>query len=315
MERIYERDPHANPGSRRSRRPKPKPHNEKMDLLLFYILPFIIVNGILFLLVAAKPHITVQVSNPKAYKTAQASITVNALLPIKELASAQEGSPLELTREKGNRYTAEISKNGVIEVYAKLVNGMTAVQYEHVNILDDTAPSVSDQYSIQDGILTLTLMDSQSGLDYLSVHATNPAGEPIAPLSMDRQTGSFTFPIGEESLIIHAQDLAGNGMQATFSTHMEVLNPDGTAASALPGETAQNPPDSGGDAATFPAQTGGGQTATSPAQTGGGQAATSPTQTGGGQAATSPAQTGGEKAASSPAQTGGATIYIDTTAP
>ena len=292
MERIYERDPHANPGSRRSRRPRPKPHSEKMDLLLFYILPFIIVNGILFLLVAAKPHITVQVSNPKAYKTAQASITVNALLPIKELASAQEGSPLELTREKGNRYTAEISKNG-----------MTAVQYEHVNILDDTAPSVSDQYSIQDGILTLTLMDSQSGLDYLSVHATNPAGEPIAPLSMDRQTGSFTFPIGEESLIIHAQDLAGNGMQATFSTHMEVLNPDGTAASALPGETAQTPPDSGGDAATFPAQTGGGQTATSP------------TQTGGGQAATSPAQTGGEKAASSPAQTGGATIYIDTTAP
>ena len=161
----------------------------------------------------------------------------------------------------------------------------------------------------------MTLMDSQSGLDYLSVHATNPAGEPITPLSMDRQTGSFTFPIGEESLIIHAQDLAGNGMQATFSTHMEVLNPDGTAASALPGETAQNPPDSGGDAATFPAQTGGGQTATSPAQTGGGQAATSPTQTGGGQAATSPAQTGGEKAASSPAQTGGATIYIDTTAP
>ena len=203
MERIYERDPHANPGSRRSRRPRPKPHSEKMDLLLFYILPFIIVNGILFLLVAAKPHITVQVSNPKAYKTAQASITVNALLPIKELASAQEGSPLELTREKGNRYTAEISKNGVIEVYAKLVNGMTAVQYEHVNILDDTAPSVSDQYSIQDGILTLTLMDSQSGLDYLSVHATNPAGEPIAPLSMDRQTGSFTFPKGEESLIIH----------------------------------------------------------------------------------------------------------------
>lgn len=315
MERIHERDPHANPGSRRSQRPRPKARSERMDLLLFYILPFIIVNGILFLLVAAKPHITIQVSNPKAYKTAQASITVNALLPIKELASAQEGSPLELTREKGNRYTVEISKNGVIEVYAKLVNGMTAVQYEHVNILDDTAPSVNDQYSIQDGILTLTLTDSQSGLDYLSVHATNPAGEPIAPLSMDRQTGSFTFPMGEETLIVHAQDLAGNGMQATFSTHMEALNPDGADASALPAEASQNPPSDGGEAASSHAQTGGGEAASSPAQTGGGQAATSPTQTDGGQAATSPAQTGGEKAASSPAQTGGATIYIDTTAP
>ncbi len=228
MERIYERNPYTKPPVRQqhSRGRQPKQRSEWVDVLLFYVLPFIAVNSLLFLLVAARPHIAIQLIDTKDYKTATASITVSSFLPIKEFSSTQEGSPLELTKEKSNRYTADISKNGVIEIYAKSINGMTTIQHEHVNILDDVAPSVNDQYFIEDGILTLTLEDSQSGLDYQSVYAVDSAGSSLPPASVNRQTGTFTFEIGAGGLVIHACDLAGNAMQATFSTHTEVSQTD-----------------------------------------------------------------------------------------
>lgn len=230
MKPKQQSEAHAGRGSRQTRRPKK--WSGWMDVLLFYLLPFILVNGILFILVASKPHITIQVADTKDYRTTTATVTVTSLLPIQEFTSSQEDSPLEMTEEKKGCYTAAITRNGVIEIYAKGLNGMTDVQYEHVNILDDVAPLVGDQYSIQDGILTLTLDDSQSGLDWTSVYGVTASGLSVTPVSVDKQTGTFTFEMNEESLVIYASDLAGNPMQATFSTHMEPLNPDEAPASA-----------------------------------------------------------------------------------
>lgn len=219
--------PHSrsNPNRRRTQAPKSN-MSEWAEVLFFYLLPFLLFNGILFVLATAKPQITIKVANTKDYKTTQASVTIQSLFPIKEFSSAQEGTPLVLTETKKGQYTADIVRNGVIEIYAKGLNGMAVTKYEHVNILDDVAPLVGESYSIQDGILSLTLEDSQSGVDYQSVFAIAPSGMTLLPLSSDRQTGTFTFPMEEEFLVIYANDLAGNGMQATFNTHVETLAPD-----------------------------------------------------------------------------------------
>lgn len=200
---------------------------ERLHVFLVYVIPFLLINSILFILVAARPHITIYAEGTSDYKSTTITVQVNSLLPLTEFTSTQEDSPLELTQTGKGEYTAQITKNGVIEIYVKSINGMTARQYEHINILDDTAPLVGEQYSIEDGILTLTLEDSQSGLDQKSVYATNDAGETILPSSYDEAAGRFTFQMGEQTLYIHASDLAGNAMQATFSTHMETLDPEG----------------------------------------------------------------------------------------
>lgn len=209
---------------------------EWTEVFLFYLLPFLLFNGILFVLVAARPQITIKVDNTKDYKTTTASITVKSLFPIKEFSSSQEGTPLLLTETKKGQYTADIVRNGVIEIYAKGLNGMAVTKYEHVNILDDVAPLVGETYSIQDGILSMSLEDSQSGVDFQSVFAATPSGQTLVPLSADRQTGVLTFPMEEEFLVIYASDLAGNGMQATFSTHVETLNPGEVPATQYPAE-------------------------------------------------------------------------------
>ena len=210
--------------------------SEWKEVLFFYVLPFLLFNGILFTLVASKPKVTIKVANTKDYKTTTATITVESLFPIREFSSAQEGTALALTETKKGQYTADIVRNGVIEIYAKGLNGMSIREYEHVNILDDVAPLVNETYQIQDGILTLTLEDSQSGIDYQSVFAIAPSGQTLFPLSSDRQTGVFTFPMEEEFLVIYANDLAGNGMQATFSTHIETLSPGAVPSAPYPAQ-------------------------------------------------------------------------------
>ena len=231
MERIYERDPRVDrraggqDGGRRAKHPKKR--SGWMDVLLFYCLPFVIVNGILFLLVAAKPAITIRVADTKDYRTTTATVTIKCLLPLKEITSTQEGAPLALEGGGKGQYTVQIVQNGVIEINAACINGMTDTRYEHVNILDDVGPMLGEAYSIEEDVLTLTLDDSQSGLDPQSVYATTPSGASLSPTSIDKQTGTFTFDMSEGSLVVHASDLAGNAMQATFNTHMEVLGPDG----------------------------------------------------------------------------------------
>lgn len=230
-------NPHSRAASSRRESAQAKGgFGEWTEILLFYLLPFLVFNGILFVLVASKPKINIQVANTKDYKTTTASITIESLFPVKEFVSSQEGTPLPLTETKKGQYTADIVRNGVIEIYAKALNGMSVTKYEHVNILDDVAPLVGETYSIQDGILTMALEDSQSGVDFQSVFAATPSGQTLLPLSADRQTGVLTFPMEEELLIIYANDLAGNGMQATFSTHIETLSPGAVPSAPYPAQ-------------------------------------------------------------------------------
>ena len=233
----------------RSRSKTPKKRPEWVTVLCFYVLPFILVNGILFILVAARPHITIYAEGTSDYKTTTVSVTVRSLLPITEFTSSQEGAALELTQTGRGEYETEITQNGVIEIYVKSLNGMTARQYEHINILDDTAPLVGETYSIENNILTLTLEDSQSGLDFSSVYASADDGTIIQPASSDTQTGTFTFEMAAQTLYIHASDLVGNTMQATFSTHTETADPNSeTDADSESSSDAQDEAENSSDA-------------------------------------------------------------------
>lgn len=194
--------------------------------VVFYILPFCLLNGLIFLFVVSKPQIIIQDGDTKDYKTIGLTVKIKSLLPLEEFSATQEEVPIELAPGKKNEYSATLTRNGVIEIYVKGINGMSAVAHKHINVLDDIAPSVAEGYSIKEGILTLTLEDSQSGVDTDSVHATAPDNTILAPIETDRQNNTFRFEIGEnQTLIIHANDLAGNTMQATFSTHLETLEP------------------------------------------------------------------------------------------
>lgn len=191
---------------------------EWIHILLFYFLPFIVINGLLFFLVTSSPKCELTIGETHDYLSAEIQLSVKSFLPTKELTVSMDSEPIEMTKGKGHTYTATVTKNGVLEVYAKSINGMATSAYEHVNILDDNPPAV-DNYSMEDGVLKFTLEDSQSGVDFNSIYATDSSGVTVYPSSVDKTTGTITFNVDAGGLTVFISDLSGNQSQTTFTPH------------------------------------------------------------------------------------------------
>lgn len=204
--------------SNRRRRRQKNTLAEWRQILLFYVLPFILFNGLLFYIVTAKPALTCTVGDTNDYLSTQVRISVTSKFPTKELTVTMDGEPLEMTKDKKHTYTATVYKNGSIEASITNFNGMSSTVFEHVNVLDDNPPTIENA-NIIDGILTLTITDSQAGVDFDSVYALDQAGERIEPLSVNRDTGVLTYKMNSGSISVISSDRAGNESHSTITAN------------------------------------------------------------------------------------------------
>ncbi len=203
--------------------------SDLVQLLLFYILPFIIINAIIFFLATTKPKYELSVAETNDYRTTTVTFSIKSYLPLKEVTITLNSEPLDLTRTGKNTYTAVISTNGILDVYMKNFNGMSLSEYEVIDILDDGAPELVS-YDVNEGILTLTVKDTQSGIDYSSLYATTTSGTVVQPLSVDQANGLVTFQLDPGGLTVSIKDLSGNEYLPSFSVVKEAAA-DGSAVS------------------------------------------------------------------------------------
>lgn len=188
--------------------------------LFFYIIPFIIFNSIIFVLVTSIPKVELEVEDTNDYLTTQTIIRVKSLLPIKTITADLDGEVLELGKPEKGAYKVIIAKNGLLGVELTSVNGMSAQQFEHIDILDDNPPSIENAF-IDNGIVTLTFTDSQSGIFTDSIQAFNSDGALVEPIELDRSTNTVSYEMDPAGLRVTGQDRAGNAVQGTFTSHKE----------------------------------------------------------------------------------------------
>lgn len=193
-----------------------------MTVLLFYVLPFLVVNSLIFVLVTAKPRAQVTINDSSDYITTDMELKIQSLLPIKSMELALDGTPVETVKIGPKTYSAKLTNNGMLEVKLTSLNWMKTILYEQVNVLDDTPPTVKDNI-IEDGVLSFRLEDTQSGVDYSSIYASDDENPEILPLSIDRSTGLITFELKRDNLSITAKDLIGNELHVTFNPQGENL--------------------------------------------------------------------------------------------
>ena len=191
-----------------------------LSVLLFYVLPFIVFNGIIFLLVTTRPKAEITIGESSDYITTTMELKVKSLLPIKTMEVSLDSSPIELTKAGKKTYKATLTNNGMLEVKLIGLNKMKAVMYEQVNVLDDTPPAIKDKV-LENNILSFRLEDTQSGVDYSSISASDEDKTDILPLSIDRSTGLVTFEIEKENIAITAKDKIGNELHVTFTPQGE----------------------------------------------------------------------------------------------
>lgn len=187
-----------------------------LSVLLFYVLPFIVFNGIIFLLVTARPKAEITIGESSDFISTTMELKVKSLLPIKTMEVSLDSTPIELTKTGGSTYKTTLKNNGTLEVKLTGFNKMKSVSYETVNVLDDTPPVVKDNV-LENGILSFRLEDTQSGVDYSSITASDEDNTDILPLSIDRSTGLVTFEIKKENITITAKDKIGNELHVTFT--------------------------------------------------------------------------------------------------
>lgn len=217
----------------------PKKQDDFLHVLLFYVVPFIVFNGLLFFLLTTKPKVEIAVGTTKDYKTTSAEITVKSFLPIKSIVSTQESAELPLEKTGRGKYTAAINKNGVIEIMVASLNGMITAAYEPVDILDDLPPSINEDFTIEDNILTFTIEDSQSGVDFNSITATTAMGVPVTP-SIDKSNSKISFEIDSTGLTVYASDMCGNATQANFNPTSNDMTVSGGASVEASSEQASS---------------------------------------------------------------------------
>ena len=190
-------------------------------ILLFYILPFLAVNGLIFFLVTIRPKAQVTISESGDYISSRMELKIKSLLPLQSVEVSLDGVPLESLKKTGSKsYDATLTSNGMLEIKLTSVNKMKAIVYEAVDVLDDTPPTVSDS-QIEGGVLSFHLEDSQSGVDFTSITATDENNEDFLPLTVNRITGIVTFQMGEINLTITARDKIGNELHTTFDPQGE----------------------------------------------------------------------------------------------
>lgn len=84
--------------SRHDHRYRRKKQSEWPHILLFYVLPFIVFNSILFFCLTTKPKLSVVVEDTNDYLSTNVVLTVKSFFPTKSVSMTLDGEPLELEK-------------------------------------------------------------------------------------------------------------------------------------------------------------------------------------------------------------------------
>lgn len=209
-----------NSSFRRSTRYRKQQQNEWGVVLLFYVLPFLVLNGLIFFCVTSQPKIAVEIADTRDYVVTDVTLTVKSFFPTKDIQLSLDDEKLELTKGKKRTYTASITKNGTLEASVTNINGLTVLLFEHANVLDDLPPGI-DYTNNEEGVVFVTIEDSQSGVDFDSIYALDSTGQQVEPLTVDRSANTLSYEIDPAGLHIYAKDKAGNEVQRNFTSRKE----------------------------------------------------------------------------------------------
>jgi len=198
-----------------------------LKTLFFFVIPYLVINTIIFLMVTSAPKIRIEPITTDDYQSTTVNFTIHSLMPLKETIVTLESENLPYSKD-GSDYTALVTRNGTFYVEATAKNGMRSVAYTDIAILDDTPPVIDDtSCHIEDGLLTFNVSDTQSGINWAKVYALDSDGNRHVPQAIDRETGTVYMPMDVDYLELHVFDMVGNERTATVTATTEQITVKG----------------------------------------------------------------------------------------
>ena len=185
----------------------------------WYIVPFVLINAVIFYFMTAQPDFTLQAVDNGDYKTEDVTVTLKrSLLPLKSFTAQLDDEEITMDKVSAHEYRTVIKNNGTLEVSAEFPNGMIRTQYASISAIDDVPPTITGQEIVKN-VFTVSLEDTQSGVNPASVYAVDADGKRIAPMASGtgkQDSSEARFQTQSDSLEVHASDQCGNEAVVSF---------------------------------------------------------------------------------------------------
>lgn len=193
---------------------------ERRNFFLFTIIPFILLNTIIFFAVTTMPDFTLDIIKNADFKTVNLTVTQTSIYPLKSFIVKLDETEIQMeVHKEGFKtiYEATITTNGGLSVEAINLNGMRKIAYDQIDSIDTTPPLILDPEETENSKVSISLEDDQSGIDFDKLYAIDARGNNIRPELIDKEDSSVVFPYDTDSLEIHVVDKVGNQSVANFS--------------------------------------------------------------------------------------------------
>ena len=188
-----------------------------MRFFFGFLLPFVVINGIILFLFIQVPEISIFDENATEYEEEKIKFTVKCLLPISDIKTYFEDNEIPYTKFN-NIYVIEAKDNGTYQIKARAINGSSAEIKASVEAKDVVPPAIDIENAlITSNMLVFSIYDVESEINYDNVYATLEDGTRLTPSYIDKSSGTVQFQINTQGKItVHVEDMEGNPTETTF---------------------------------------------------------------------------------------------------
>lgn len=183
-----------------------------------FLIPFVVINGLIFFLFIQVPNINIVKEDSSDYEESKVKFSVDCLLPITQINTYFDDKEIAYTKN-GDTYIINADNNGSYKITATALNKSVSEALVTIEAKDVSAPSIDLDNAVVTGkTLIFYVSDAQSEINYDNLYGVLENGEKITPIHTDAASGNVQFNIESgEKVVVHVEDIEGNGADITFT--------------------------------------------------------------------------------------------------
>ena len=183
-----------------------------------FLIPYALINGIIFFLFIQTPRITIIDQDSKDYEENKIKFSIDSMLPLTDVKTLYQESEIAYSK-LGNIYIIDASDNGSYQIKVTSLNRSSANSIVDIETKDNVAPTIDlDSAVITGNTLIISVHDNQSEINYDNIYATLENGTKLTPTYVDKSSGTIQFQITDgKKVIVHVEDSSGNHSETSFT--------------------------------------------------------------------------------------------------
>lgn len=182
-----------------------------------FLIPFVIINGLIFFFCIQVPNIKVVDNDSSEYEDSKIKFSIDCILPIINIKTSYEDKEIPYIKY-GDMYIIDANDNGSYQISVTALNRATAQVIATIETKDVVSPIIDiNNAIITSNMLIFSIFDAESEINYDNIYAITENGDRIDPSYIDKSSNTIQFQIESgKKLMVHVEDVEGNPTETTF---------------------------------------------------------------------------------------------------